>query len=432
MRGWTFQRSPTNSASCVFCQMVEGPNTPPFGTGSADLSTSAGGFPPSAGRTAAMSLPEYKGTRFDAITQLQYSNYRWAAVEAPNNPTKLELVVDFDLDDAVTTDQGRLIYDPSLNGGFVVADSQWQTWNARAGKWWGTQSSVTRGGVSVANPCVVTSPCTWAELLASFPNLGVHNVNGAIVLEAAPATSFGTRTSVDGVVVGVGSYVTTFDFELTPHPPVSATPPPPISQALYDSLIQPANLIATGRTGKVMRDIIVVQFKPSANLVDRQSAIALVNGVVIGGTGDGYPETGYLVRIPYVLSAGDSLLGPVLRATKTLRALPTIDFATIEVLDPITPQFLKPIDGPGFTRWPLSRDSANGSNWAQTALNAPFAWGCVTGTPSGQPAIPIAIVDEGFHDIADLRGNVAPSPEYTADTAQHGTAMAAIIGVSSE
>lgn|GEM_PF-5013347 len=63
-------------------------------------------------------------------------------------------------------------------------------------------------------------------------------------------------------------------------------------------------------------------------------------------------------------------------------------------------------------------------------MSAPFAWGCSAEAPAGQAAVPIAIVDAGFHNVLDLQGNVGSIHEFAqaGDSAQHGTAVAGIVG----
>lgn len=80
------------------------------------------------------------------------------------------------------------------------------------GKWWGTRASVTRGGVAVANPCVQSTPCTWTQVLATFPNVGVHATYGAIVLKAGSGWA-NFRGNVDSLVIGINGASTTFDFD---------------------------------------------------------------------------------------------------------------------------------------------------------------------------------------------------------------------------
>ena len=386
MRGWAFfdDQASVACTTAAGCAMVSGPASPPAGSGSAELATTT----TSEGK--ALILADYKGVRFDAITALSYSTYR-QSVDAGNNlAIALQFNADYDLTDAATGYQGRLVYEPYRGNSGTVTQGTWQNWDTKAGKWWGTRSSVMRNGVATANPCVQATPCTWAALLSAFPNAGVHATYGAVVLKAGSGwASF--RGNIDQFTIGVGGANTTFDFEAVS--PVPASPPDSITQAMWDEITQPSNLIARG-PGRTIRDVISIQFFPSATLADRQYAIGLVNGVVIGGSGVGYPEHAYFVRIPYVLRAGDGLLDPLLRAIAVLEVLPTIEFATTRTLNLVAPYYLKPRDGPGFTRWPLSRDSATSANWGQLALNAPFAWGCATGTASGRTPISIAIIGE--------------------------------------
>ena len=117
----------------------------------------------------------------------------------------------------------------------------WKTWDAKAGKWWGTRASVMRNGVATANPCVQATPCTWAALLSAFPNVGVHATYGAVVLKAGSGWA-NFRGNIDQFTIGVGGANTTFDFEAVS--PVPASPPDSISREMWDEITQPSNLIA--------------------------------------------------------------------------------------------------------------------------------------------------------------------------------------------
>lgn len=78
--------------------------------------------------------------------------------------------------------------------------------------------------------------------------------------------------------------------------------------------------------------IVLVEFRPTATLADRQLAIALVNGVVVGGRrwSDGVRGT-YYVKV-----ADDGTGDAILTAAKALTALPQVQFASFEVLlDPL-------------------------------------------------------------------------------------------------
>lgn len=81
--------------------------------------------------------------------------------------------------------------------------------------------------------------------------------------------------------------------------------------------------------GIYLRDIVWVLFKPGTPQQDRQAAVGLVRGVVIGGAyipsvGDGR----YFVRIP-----GDGTEGPLLRALDALERMPQVTMASPVFMD---------------------------------------------------------------------------------------------------
>lgn len=93
-----------------------------------------------------------------------------------------------------------------------------------------------------------------------------------------------------------------------------------------------------------LKNIVSVVFQKGTTLADRQLAVALVNGDVVGGlrwpSGDGY----------YDLFIEDDGTGTQLREAITkLRALPQVRVATLE--HRTSPAYLKPNDGQGWTSW---------------------------------------------------------------------------------
>jgi hypothetical protein len=208
MRGWAFYDDQHGVACSDIskCQMAIGPTAPPAGSGSAELATAT------AGDGNALILADYAGVRFDNITALSYSTFRQSDDAGNNLAIALQFNVDYDLNDQSTNYQGRLVFEPYRgNGGNVVAGA-WQSWDARSGRWWGTKSTVTRNGALVPNPCVQSSPCSWAQVLSIFPNAGIHVTYGAVILKAGSGwPSF--RGNVDRLVIAINGASTTFDFE---------------------------------------------------------------------------------------------------------------------------------------------------------------------------------------------------------------------------
>ncbi|MFN8483836.1 MAG: VCBS repeat-containing protein [Anaerolineae bacterium] len=214
--GWSFYQDIANGAGAF----VPGPALPPAQVGSAQLTVTAGGR-----ETIATGL--YAGVRLDQVTQLTYHTYTGAGNGA--TAATLELDIDYNLSDGLLAPQGRLVFDPTQNGG--VGLGAWQTWSAQGGLWYATASS----GLGV---CPATAPCTLAQLLLAFPNAGIRVGNaspgdraGQIMFAAGPLATALT-TNVDAFTIGVnrpaqakeaapdsgirradGITVTTYDFE---------------------------------------------------------------------------------------------------------------------------------------------------------------------------------------------------------------------------
>lgn len=198
MAGWTLgdESPPQPTGSGGF---VSGPATPPGGTGSVLLSVNAtGGY--------LLGTPLYNGIRLDQLTALRYNTYRSAgsAALAPS----LQFNVDYNLSDTNTAWQGRLVFEPYLAG--TVSSGVWQTWDALAGppsgSWWAT-------GAPGSSVCPQANPCTTAEVLAAFPNAGIHATLGALLFKVGSNWSGGFTGNLDLLTVGLAGDNTLFDFE---------------------------------------------------------------------------------------------------------------------------------------------------------------------------------------------------------------------------
>jgi hypothetical protein len=202
--GWTFAQEGTPAGTAF----VDGPGAPPMGTGSAQLTAPL----PSDGPI--LFKADYMGTKFVDITTLQYSTYR----TSPANPSPLAIALQFNVDsnlaDADTSFQGRLVFEPYQSGA-VVNTGAWQTWDALQGKWWGSGAPIpTR---PFAQLCPQSNPCTWAQVLANWPNGGIHAVQGAVVFKAGSGWT-GFDGNVDAFTIGVSGATDTYDFNLHSTP----------------------------------------------------------------------------------------------------------------------------------------------------------------------------------------------------------------------
>lgn len=420
MQSWVFYDDQHDTLCTVssVCTLVAGPGTPPVGTGSAELATS------STSDGKALLLPDYKGTRLDQITALRYSTYRQSADSGNNLAISLQFNVDYDLTDTATAYQGRLVFEPYHTNGGHVRQNTWQAWDAMAGKWWGTKSTVFKAGVATSNACVQATPCTWTQVLAAFPDIGVHASLGAVVLKAGSGWA-GFRGNVDQLTITASGATTTFDFEAAAPPAVPAVSP----NLLPDSLFAALGIVRR-QDGyfPIIPSIVKVAFTHGTPQAARQSAIAAVQGAVVGGfliTDDGE----YYLQIP------DTTYNGVQSAVARLDSLSQVAFAFPWFVDtlPIV-NYRKPYDGSGWRDWRLNPDSTNFArvNWNLEAINAPMAWGCST----GDTATTIAVVDAGIGRAATFAPNIGSHTRIwfgtpiTGDVKDHGTRVAEMLAAS--
>lgn len=206
MNGWSFV-SDNDLSPCASptCEMVAGPSTTPTGTGSAQISVAG------TGDRNMLALTAYQGVPFASVTRLEYSTLRQSADAGNVLALALQFNVDYDLTDGNTSWQSRIVFEPYLGGGSGnIPQNTWQTWDTRdgtaSGRWWGPSSA----------SCPQNSPCTWAQLLAAYPNIGVHATLGAVLIKAGGGWT-GFTGNVDKLVIGVNGDETTYDFEPDSH-----------------------------------------------------------------------------------------------------------------------------------------------------------------------------------------------------------------------
>ncbi len=190
--------------------LVAGPATPPIGSGSARLqiNTAAAGW--------AFGAP-FVGTPLGNFTALSYNTYRASADAGNNLAVSLQFNVDYDLTDSSFQYQSRIVFEPYNTFPGTVTQNTWQSWDALAGKWWqaaGGSFPARVANLPVANICPISSPCTLATLLGTYPNLGVHATLGAVILKAGSGSGYvGFDGNADNLTIGVSSVDTTYDFE---------------------------------------------------------------------------------------------------------------------------------------------------------------------------------------------------------------------------
>ncbi len=105
-----------------------------------------------------------------------------------------------------------MVFEPYQSG--TVLQNVWQTWNVLAGNWYGTRTSVIVGGSTVSNPCTQAAPCTTAQILTAYPNLGLRNApNNALLFKAGGPWAPGFDGNVDALRLQVNGARVVYDFE---------------------------------------------------------------------------------------------------------------------------------------------------------------------------------------------------------------------------
>ena len=229
MGNWAFDHRDANgdldANSNGIGQMVNGPATPPLGTGSAQLATGDG----TNNGDGAQELRNtgYANTALANITALSYSTY-----DTKNNGQQFPFIaLEVNWNDGGSTNDDRLFFEPpyqthaSGNGSLpdqgATALNTWQTWNALAGGWW------ANSGTGGCNPG--TGVCAFSDYLLAHPGATLVNFPGALggvelrVGQASPDDQF--NGYVDNFTIGVSGANTTFDFEAASATPLPAAFP---------------------------------------------------------------------------------------------------------------------------------------------------------------------------------------------------------------
>lgn len=177
---------------------VTGPAPTPAGTGSAHYY-----LPPASNARQALTTLAYAGTRLNTITNFQYYTYR-SQLPTGNETIYLQFDVDYDATDGNFAYQGRLTYLPATVES--IPPNTWQDWlPLTEGKWYSSRAPFN-------TTCPQTPGCTWAQILAAWPNAGIMANTGWLHLKAGgPADGF--DGNVDKFTIGINGNNTTYDFE---------------------------------------------------------------------------------------------------------------------------------------------------------------------------------------------------------------------------
>ncbi len=195
MHGWAFvTETPTGAGT-----LVNGPETPPLGSGSAELTVDSTGREILAKAASGVLLAD--------IDALSYSTYQ--ATGEPVLEISLQLQYDSDITDANNAFQGRLVFEPYQSFTGANLTGVWQTWEPMDGKWWASPNAVS----TVDEACPQSNPCVWDDILTLYPNIGLGSPFGAYIFRAGGPWTGGFTGNVDAFILGIDGETVTYDFE---------------------------------------------------------------------------------------------------------------------------------------------------------------------------------------------------------------------------
>lgn len=133
-------------------------------------------------------------------------DYWGYVVGGTTNQLVLQFDVTYDTTLGSTGYQGRLTFVPNT----PPPANAWRHLNALTdGMWFGSQAP----GNAI---CSHSTPCTWSQVLADFPNAAIRNDpigQGALILRLGGPVTGGATAYVDALTVSTTSSSTTTDFE---------------------------------------------------------------------------------------------------------------------------------------------------------------------------------------------------------------------------
>lgn len=204
-KSWFFYNDESDVIDDSLGSFVNGPATPPAGSGSAQISVSGS-------QRRNLATYQFSGTALADITELKYSTYNPSAGNggSASRSGYLNFNVDFDGSD---TWQRRLVFLPADNG--TVHQDTWDTWDAvNGGSAMYRYSGTTWPGTATSG----TTPRTLSDLISSYPGIRIRVTDSWLGIRVGEPYADGYTENIDKFVFGTAAGTTTYDFEATLHP----------------------------------------------------------------------------------------------------------------------------------------------------------------------------------------------------------------------
>ncbi len=204
MAGWTFYNDwipegPNNSLG----SFVNGPATPFYGAGSAQISVTGE-------ERVNLATYAFASTKLSDITTMRYRVYNPSAGNGGGANRSAYLVFNVSFDGANTW-QRRLIFLPADNG--ATTPDTWKefdTIQGGAAKW--RYSGPTWPGTTTSGEV----PRTWSDLLTAYPNIKIRDTDAHLGLRVGEPYNNGYTENIDSFTFGTANGITVYDFEPLP------------------------------------------------------------------------------------------------------------------------------------------------------------------------------------------------------------------------
>jgi hypothetical protein len=220
LNGWALATTddngdPSSSGTAAF---VNGPATPPLGTGSVNLATAMDGGAAGIGTAGLDGLP------LSAITALSYSTYMSNNLPAGQQFPYIALSFSTDGSDSAAS-YDNIVFEPpyqtastgnpSLPDQGATQLDTWQSWNAEEGGWWdGNVGNAGTGVESLAYYVSQYPDATIADYSITEPGSPLLGLEFQVGF-ADPATAY--DGNVDAITIGINGANTTYNMEV-PEP----------------------------------------------------------------------------------------------------------------------------------------------------------------------------------------------------------------------
>lgn len=205
---WFIYNDETDTIDNNLGSLVNGPGTPPIGTGSAQISVTGS-------QRRNLATYQFSGTPLAAIGTLRFSTYNPSAGNggSANRSGYLQFNVDFNGSD---TWQRRLGFVPNQNG--IVLQDTWQEWDAINGgnAMWFFSGPTWPAGIGEPGTTPGTTLKSWNTILNTYPGVRIRVTDSFFGIRVGEPYADGYTENLDAIKFGTPSFLKHFNFDVQP------------------------------------------------------------------------------------------------------------------------------------------------------------------------------------------------------------------------